>query len=362
MWPTEIGLALTGVSRQPAWIDYDGDGDLDFFAAFRDGPNRLFRNERGKFVDVTGESGIGDTRKTVSAVWWDFDRDGDLDVFVANQEGDANGLFRQHQGRFEDVALSFGVAGTPRPKEDGGVGASLADFDLDGDFDLFVANYGPSALYRNEAGASFVDVARERGIDLRGHGVTSAWGDVDNDGRPDLYVGNFIAGQPLYRDAFFLNAATRFVEALPDPLLKRDATHGVRFVDFDRDGRLDLSLTNNDPAGGGHPLWRNTSTMRGRSLLMDVADGNARRTRAGAEVRAYRAGTRTLLSAELVDSGSGYCSQSEMPVHLGVPASWQGRIDVEITTMIAGARHTSIVRAIDPDQYRGRSLRVITTR
>ena len=359
---TEIGLALTGVSRQPAWIDYDGDGDLDFFAAFRDGPNRLFRNDRGKFVDVTRESGIGDARKTVSAVWWDFDRDGDLDVFVANQEGDANGLFRQHQGRFEDVAVSFGVAGTPRPKEDGGVGASLADFDLDGDFDLFVANYGPSALYRNEGGASFVDVARDRGIDLRGHGVTSAWGDVDNDGRPELYVGNFIAGQPLYRDAFFLNAASRFVEALPDALLKRDATHGVRFVDFDRDGRLDLSLTNNDPAGGGHPLWRNTSTMRGRSLSIDVADGNARRTRAGAEVRAFRTGTRELLAAELVDSGSGYCSQSEMPVHLGVPGAWQGRIDVEITTMIAGARHTSIVRAIDPDSYRGRALRIITVR
>jgi hypothetical protein len=65
----EIGLALNGVSRQPAWIDYDGDGDLDFFAAFRDGANRLFRNERGRFTDVTAQSGIGDTRKTVSAVW-----------------------------------------------------------------------------------------------------------------------------------------------------------------------------------------------------------------------------------------------------------------------------------------------------
>jgi penicillin G amidase len=258
--------------------------------------------------------------------------------------------------------VSFGVAGTPRPKQDGGVGASLADFDLDGDVDLFVANYGPSALYRNEGGASFVDVARDRGIDLRGHGVTSAWGDVDNDGRPDLYVANFIAGQPLYRYAFFLNPASRFVEALPGALLEKDATHGVRFVDFDRDGRLDLSLTNNDPAGGGHPLWRNTGTMRGRSLSVDVADGNARRTRAGAEVRAYRTGTRELLAAELVDSGSGYCSQSEMPVHLGVPAAWQGRIDVEITTMMSGARHTSIVRAIDPDQYRGRSLRIITAR
>jgi hypothetical protein len=357
----EIGLTLHGVSRQPAWIDYDGDGDLDFFAAFRDGPNRLLRNDRGTYTDVTGPSGIGDTRRSVSAAWWDFDRDGDLDLFVANQEGDANGLYRQANGRFEDVAAAAGVSGTPRPKEDGGVGPSVADFDLDGDFDLFVANYGPSALYRADAG-TFTDIARSLGIDLRGHGVTSAWGDIDNDGRPDVYVGNFIAGQPLYRDAFFLNLGTRFVEALPDPLLKHDATHGVRFVDFDRDGRLDLSLTNNDPAGGGHPLWRNTATPRGRSIAIDVTDRNARRTRAGSEVRAYAAGTRQLLSAALVDSGSGYCSQSEMPVQLSISASWNGPIDVEIITMLGNSRHMSIVRGINTDEYRGRSLRVITTR
>ena len=102
--------------------------------------------------------------------------------------------------------------------------------------------------------------------------------------------------------------------------------------------------------------------MRGRAIAIDVVDGNARRTRAGAEVRAYRAGTRELLSADVVDSGSGYCSQSEMPAHLGVPASWQGRIDVEITTLLAGARHTSVVRGVDPDQYRGRALRIISAR
>ena len=358
----EIGLSLQGVSRQPAWIDYDGDGDLDFFAAFRDGPNRLFRNDRGQYSEVTATSGIGDTRRSVSAVWWDFDRDGDLDLFVANQEGDANGLYRQDRGRFEDVAATAGVAGTPRPKADGGVGPSVADIDLDGDFDLFVANYGPSALYRAGAGARFTDIARDSGIDLRGHGVTSAWGDVDNDGRSDLYVANFIAGQPLYRDAFFVNLGTRFVEALPDAIAKRDATHGVRFVDFDGDGRLDLSLTNNDPGGGGHPLWRNVGPPRGRSMAVDVTDRNARRTRAGSEVRAYRAGTRELLSAGLVDSGSGYCSQSEMPVHLGVPQSWTGRIDIEIVTLLDGTRHVSIVRGVDPDQYAGRALRVITTR
>ena len=142
----EIGVELNGVARQPAWIDYDGDGDLDLFAAFRDVPNRLLRNDRGRFVDVTDASGIGDPRKTVSAVWWDFDRDGDLDLFTANQEGEANGLYRQTRGRFEDVAASLGVSGLPRPPANGGVGASVADVDLDGDFDLFVANYGHSEL------------------------------------------------------------------------------------------------------------------------------------------------------------------------------------------------------------------------
>ena len=111
----DIGVTLNGVARQAAWIDYDGDGDLDLFSAFRDVANRLLRNDGGRFVDVTAASGIGDTRRSVSGVWWDFDRDGDLDLFIANQEGQANGLYRQDGGRFEDVAAAAGVAGTPRP-------------------------------------------------------------------------------------------------------------------------------------------------------------------------------------------------------------------------------------------------------
>jgi penicillin G amidase len=190
--------------------------------------------------------------------------------------------------------------------------------------------------------------------------VTSAWGDLDNDGLPDLYVANFIAGQPLYRDALFINGA-KFLESLPDVILKNDATHGVQFVDFDRDGKLDLALTNNDPDGGGHPLLRNTATMRGRAIEIEITDPNARRSRAGSEVRAYRAGTRELLSASLIDAGSGYCSQSEMPVHLGINESWKGRIDIEVTTLAGGFRRVSVVRNIDPGDYRGRSLRIITT-
>jgi hypothetical protein len=351
-----IGVNLKGIARQAAWIDYDGDGDLDLFCAFRDVANRLLRNDGGRFADVTTESGIGDTRRSVSGVWWDFDRDGDLDLFVANQEGQANGLYRQERGRFEDVAVAAGVAGTPRPAEDGGVGPSLADYDLDGDVDLFVANYGSSALYRND-GRSFTDVAGVTGISLRGHAVTSAWGDLDNDGRPDLYVGNFIAGQPLYRDALFINGGAGFTEALPDVILKHDATHGVQFADFDADGRLDLALTNNDPDGGGHPLLRNTAVSRGRGFLVDVTDERGRHTRAGSEVRVYQGGTRRLLAAGLVDSGSGYCSQNAMPVHLGVPDTWQGAVDVEVTIVARGQRRLTALRNIDPARYSRSPLR-----
>src|SRR5437773_924186 len=110
---------LFGVTGgQPnAWADFDNDGDLDHFVAFRDKPNRLFRNDGGRFTDVTTESGVGDPRKTVGAVWFDIDGDGDLDLFVANQNGDTNGLFRNDHGRFMDVAREWGVEAPRRSQE-----------------------------------------------------------------------------------------------------------------------------------------------------------------------------------------------------------------------------------------------------
>lgn len=352
----ELGIELAGVSRQPAWIDYDGDGDIDLYAAFRDKPNRLFRNDGGRFADVSKDAGIDDPRKTVGAVWWDFDRDGDLDVFVANQEGDANGFFRNANGRFTDAAAELGVDAAGRPKDEGGVGPAVADYDLDGDLDLFVANYGPSVLYRNDEGRAFTAVTRELGVDVRTHVTTAAWGDVDADGWPDLYLAAFLADQPHYRDWLFRNggssggAPPRFTEVLPDVLLERDATHGVQFVDFDRDGALDLSLTNNDPKGGHH-LFRNVDAASARGLSVLVTDEHGHLTRAGAEVRLYAAGTRRLLASGLVDSGSGYCAQSAGPVFLGVPAG-TSRADLEITIPARGARTVMTIGNLDPAAFR----------
>ena len=90
----------SGAVRQLSWIDYDADGDLDLFVAFRDRPNALFRNDAGKFTDIAADVGLADRRRSVGAVWFDFDEDGDLDLYVANMDGDANALYRNDAGRF----------------------------------------------------------------------------------------------------------------------------------------------------------------------------------------------------------------------------------------------------------------------
>ncbi len=354
-----LGVDLRGQSRQAAWIDYDGDGDLDLFAAFRDVPNRLYRNDTARLSDVSRDARVDDARKTVGATWWDADEDGDLDLFVANQEGDANGYFRNDAGVFTDTAVEAGVAVAGRRKDEGGVGPTLADIDRDGDIDLFVANYGAHNLFRNEKGR-FTDIARVSGLVTAGHVTTAAFGDVDADGWPDLYLGAFLGTDPNYRDYLFHNrgvaagAGWLFADLLPDLLLKHDATHGVQWADFDASGTLDLALTNNDPKGGGHTLLRNVTTPRGPLIAVHVVDDRGRMTFAGAEVRVYRAGTRTLVSSGMVDTGSGYCSQNAMPVF--VAAVSDGRVDVEVTTIARGSRRAARAANVDPDALKGRRL------
>jgi hypothetical protein len=338
-----LGVNLRGVTRQVSWIDYDNDGDLDLFVAFRDQPNRLFRNDGGCFTDVTVESGIGDPRKSVGAVWFDMDGDGDLDLFVANQNGDANGLFRNDGGHFVDVAREWGVDASGRAEEFGGVGPAVADYDGDGLLDLFVANYGPSALYRNDRGRRFVDVTKETGLFFAQHATTPSWGDYDNDGRPDLYVAGFLVTDTHYPDHLFHNERGRFRDVLPALIREHDASHGVQWVDFDGDGALDLALANND-AKGGHYLFRNLlgASRARQSLAVDVVDERGRHTKPGAEVRVYAAGTRRLISSGLVDTGGGYCSQNVMPVHVATTGA--SRVDIEVTSMTTSGRRVTSIR------------------
>ena len=209
-----------------------------------------------------------------------------------------------------------------------------------------------SALYRNDRGRRFVDVTKSAGLFFEQHATTPSWGDYDNDGRPDLYVAGFLVNVTHYPDHLFhnvraRNGGTRFEDVLPALVNEHDGSHGVQWVDFDGDGALDLSLTNNDPAGG-HYLFRNRlpAAIARRSLAVDVVNGDGRHTKPGAEVRVYAAGTRRLISSALVDTGGGYCSQNVMPLHLGTGGA--AKVDVEVTTMSVRGRRTTKRPGVDP--------------
>jgi hypothetical protein len=332
-----MGVVSAGETRQPAFVDVDNDGDLDLFVAMRDAPNQLFRNDGDRFVSVGAELGLADPRRTVGAVWFDADADGDLDVFVANQNGDLNGLFRNDGARFVDVAREWGMDAAGRAPTSGSNGPSVADLDNDGDLDLFVAGYGPNYFYRNDGPGRFTEMAEAVGLAGGALATPSRWGDVDNDGRIDLYVSSYIDKPVNERDFLFRNVGGRFVDATPGVFRERGATHGIQWVDFDRDGDLDFSIANNNPKGT-HALYRNLlpPEQARRSVQILVHDANGRATKAGAEVRAFVPGTRTLVGMGIVDSGGGYCSQGVTPVHIALPD--RPEVDIEVTTMSKGGR------------------------
>jgi hypothetical protein len=350
-----VGLLVgDGAVRQLAWVDVDADEDLDLFVAFRDRANALFRNDAGKFVDVAPEAGLADTRRSVGAIWLDYDNDGDLDLVVANMDGDANGLFRNDAGKFTDVADAAGIAWggrAPRQGTNGSVRVCAADVNVDGRLDLIFANYGTNGLFLGREGGKFEDAGKAWGLSTDGRHDTCIAGDIDNDGREDLYINGTVTGGISYRDYLWRNGGAAFTDATPPNILAFQASHGAQFADYDNDGDLDLAISGSR-ADATHSLLRNMlpEAAARRSVTVRVVNGAGQATRAGAVVRVYAGGTRRLLATRLVDSGSGYNSQNDMPVHVGLATL--AAVDVEVSWPAAGKIATATARAVDPQRTR----------
>ena len=355
------GLSITtGAVRQPVWVDFDGDRDLDLFIAFRDQPNALFRNTGGKFVDVAAEVGLADPRRTVGAVWFDHDEDGDLDVIVGNMDGDANGLFSYAEGRFTDVAEAVGVAWggrTPNDKANGTVRPCVADVNNDRHLDLFFANYGKNGLFLNRGKGKFEDVSSSWGVAIDARYDTCAFGDMDNDGNLDLYINGTVTGGQSYRDYLFRNTGKAFDDVTPPEIGSPAGDHGAQWADFDRDGDLDLALTGVQK-DAMHWLLRNVMTTPPTTspFFVRVLDEAGRPTLAGAEVSLYINGSKVPLGTRLVDAGSGYNSQNELPVHFAVPVVTQVYADVRVKRPGNEIVLSSV--AIDLKQWRNRVFEV----
>ena len=348
----EIGLELPlGQARQLSWIDFDNDGDVDLFVGFRDIPNMLFRNEDGHFTDVSEAMGITGSRATMGAVWFDFDKDGDLDLYVGNMDGFANRMYRNDKTRFVDIAPQLGIDGggravDPNPGDHdmaGTIRPDIADYDNDGDFDLFITTMGGTdGFYRNDDG-DFVSIAAQMSMDHPGYRGTATWADFDNDGWIDLYSFGRL----------YANASGRFSDVTPDAIGQNVGGYGSTWVDFDNDGAMDLSLSSRN-----HHVLRNLmpTERKGRSLKVMVLNEKGIHTRAGSEIRLFKPGTRDLLGTRMMETGSDYNCQSVMPVHFGLPS--QTTVDVEVTLMSRDGRKTAILREVDPREFAGGHLTI----
>ncbi len=200
----EAGLAgqLGGFNIQQT--DFDNDGHLDLFItrggwqmdSGRMRPSLLKGDGRGGFVDVTHAAGLDrEVYPTQASAWADYDLDGDLDLYVGNEQSNDNRpypsqLFRNNgDGTFTDVAEAAGVRSDRMTKS-----VAWGDYDNDGDPDLYTSCIGPNRLYRNNGDGTFTDVAPELGVvEPAGRSFVSWFWDYDNDGHLDLYVGAYDA-------------------------------------------------------------------------------------------------------------------------------------------------------------------------
>lgn len=293
--------------------DYDNDGDLDLYVtAF--GPNVLYRNDGdGTFTDVTAPAGVAGAANewSTSTGFLDFDRDGDLDLYVANYldyrvddnpycglrkpgyrmycqptmfDGKADRLFRNNgDGTFADVSQQAGIA-NPAGK---GLGVTFCDVDGDSDPDIYVANdMVRNFLYRNNGDGTFLDVAYGAGVGFDANGKPQAGmgvdcGDVNNNGRPDIFVTNFSEelntlydnrGEGLFEDVTAkVGLASGFL-----PL-----GFGTKMFDFDNDGDLDIHVVNGHVIDNVH-LFRPTLAYAQKDLLYENVGGRFRDVSAGA--------------------------------------------------------------------------------
>ena len=299
---------VTYPTQAAAWADHDNDGDLDLYLANEStpritAPSQLFRNEGdGTFVDVAEKAGVLNMRYGKGAAFGDYDADRFPDLYVSNLE--PNRLYRNKgDGTFEDVAEKLGVT---RPEFSFPVW--FWDYDNDGVLDIYVATFlrrlGPyvldllggesnaeyACLYRGDGKGGFREVARELGLDEITVTMGSNFGDIDNDGWLDFYLGTgFPDYEALMPNKLYWNrGGKKFADVTTAAGMGHlQKGHGVAFADLDYDGDQDVFAEMGGAFPGdafGNALFRNPG-FANHSITLKLVGVRTNRAAIGARIR-----------------------------------------------------------------------------
>ena len=274
---TAAGLKTSGYTfGDPIWGDFDNDGDLDLFVENHlYGPSCLYRsNGNGTFTDVLRTSGIGKGGDRHGSAWADFDNDGDLDLFITYGAGAGHNLGTKEDelaenlggAQFTNVAPAAGVINT------WGRGRSVAwgDYDDDGYIDLLLGNLETDlVLYRNNGDGTFTDATAQAGLTGLQY-IECVFVDYDNDGFPDIFCTDSQAHNPppdiLLRNNGDGTFANVSAQAGIQPLVNG---RSLAWGDYDNDGDLDLFISRGTDNGNlKQTFYRNN----GDGTFTDVTD------------------------------------------------------------------------------------------
>ena len=385
VWRNEGGKKFTQFIKlggEGIWGDFDNDGFIDVFLYSH---RTLMRNEAGKsFKEVAEMIPPLPMSVTRGAAWGDFNGDGFLDLYVGAYETPG---YQPDAILLSEGGKQFKLAWQQTDDVDPSRGITAADFDEDGDLDVYVSNYRleQNQLWRNDGSGKFTNVGQTHGVAgtddgwtySYGHTIGSAWGDLDSDGHLDLFVGNF-SHPPAWQDRprFYRNMGPAKDFQFEDMtgragLAWQESFASPALGDVDNDGLLDLYFTT--VYGGDHnvlyinrgdfrfaditatagipetpiyqaafadfdndgdldlvtngTIYRNESVKANWLKVRLQGDGvNINRSAIGAQVR-VSSGSRTV--TRQVESGTGEGNQNDMTLHFGLGTA-SGKVPLEI--------------------------------
>ncbi len=310
----EAGLYSAAPTQTATWGDFNNDGWIDLFVGHENYPCQLFMNVKGKFVDVSAKYGLNFVSFVKGSVWGDINNDGFPELYISAL-GLPNKLFLNTAGtitgerKFIDISKSAGVE---EPLSS--FPAWFFDFDNDGFEDIFVSGYdtkrfslvGEDAardmmglapigelprLYHNNGNNTFTDVSKVYGVDHINYTMGCNFGDIDNDGWPDYYLGT---------------GAPEFTSIVPNKLYHNvdgkkfeDITyatntghiqkgHAVAFADIDNDGDQDIYMVTGGAVEGDrfrNVLFENTTNNGNHWIKLKLEGVKSNRSAIGAKIR-----------------------------------------------------------------------------